>query len=63
MSIIFPIYLALLLLYTIYTGLNYYRIQGSGKIHPQVVTFLLPFMVNVSSKLCSLFLLKWYSNK
>ena len=48
LHIFFFIYLLLLILYAIYTGLNHYRMQASGKVHPQVVTFLVPFMVNVS---------------
>jgi len=46
-EILFGLYLLVLLLYSLYTGLNYYRMQASGKVHPQVITFLLPFMANV----------------
>jgi hypothetical protein len=49
-SVLFSVYIIILLLYTIYTGLNYYRIQASGRVHPQVITFLLPFMVNVKMR-------------
>ena len=57
----FGAYSFLLLLYSIYTGLNHYRIQDKGKIHPQVVTTLFPFMVNVGLPVASLSWPNWCS--
>lgn len=44
----FFLYLFVLLLYSVYTGINYYKIQAKGWIHPQVITFLVPFIINVT---------------
>lgn len=44
----YVIYFLALLVYLLFTGLNFYRLQAKGWIHPQVVTLLLPFIANVS---------------
>ena len=46
-GILFLIYILLLLAYIFYAGLNYYRIQSKGWMHPQVITNLTPFVINV----------------
>lgn len=47
------LYFLLLLAYILITGLNFHRIQAKGIMHPQVVTLLLPFIVNVPPGRCS----------
>lgn len=44
----FTLYSTILLLFLIYTGFNYYRIEEKFKTHPQVIVFLLPFIINVN---------------
>ena len=63
MKILFAIYLILLILYVLYTGLNYFRIQAKGWMHPQVITNLTPFVLNVADKLSSFCLPISYSKR
>lgn len=49
----FFIYLFALFFFTLYNGLNFYRIQAKGWIHPQIIVFLFPFIFNVPDEWCS----------
>lgn len=51
LEIFFTLYLITLLLSVIFAGVNYYRIRDKTSVHPQLVVFLLPFCINVISKL------------
>jgi hypothetical protein len=59
----FFIYLFSLIIFAIYAGLNYYRMQVKGWIHPQVVTFLLPFIINVPRENTKFFIAKFVFDK
>lgn len=58
---LFALYFLVLFLYTFLTALNYSRIQAKGWIHPQVVVFLLPFVVNVQLSRSSSWSQNWSS--
>ena len=54
-QILFPFYLVLLILAVVFIGFNYYKIKDKYKTNPDIVLFLIPFILNVRLLLFSTF--------
>lgn len=48
----FTVYIILLILVTIFLGINYYRLHQKNRMYPEIFGFLFPFTVNVCDLLC-----------
>ena len=47
LELLFALYFVALILSVIYLGFNYVRIKESLYVHPKIIAFLLPFLINV----------------
>lgn len=57
----FFIYFIILELAVIGLGINFVRIREKFQIHPRLICFIVPLIINVNENICSILLLIKYS--